>query len=92
MATERCTALIMKGLYYDLDEMWISEHPFLFMTYVTAYFPFLSRQLMVKFFGPARINALKSGLNIYDAKVSCPPPSSSSLPLTPRQVALGLNK
>jgi dehydrogenase/reductase SDR family protein 7 len=69
MPTERCTELIMKGLYYDLDEMWVSEQPFLAMTYIIEYMPYLSRKLMVKYFGPARINALKNGLNIYDAKV-----------------------
>jgi dehydrogenase/reductase SDR family protein 7 len=70
MPTERCTELIMKGLYYDMDEMWISEQPFLVMTYLTAYMPALARTLMVKYFGPARVHALKAGLNLYDPKVS----------------------
>ncbi len=68
MATDRCTSLIMKGLYYKLEEMWISEQPFLAMTYLVDYAPFLSRMMMKKF-GQIRVAALKSGKNIYDPKV-----------------------
>lgn len=69
MTAARCTELIMKGLYYDLDEMWISEQPFLLMTYIADYMPFVARTLLVKYFGPVRVKAVKSGQNVYDPKV-----------------------
>ncbi len=69
MPTDRCTGLIVKGLYHDLDEMWISDQPFLALTYLTEYFPWVSRQILVKVAGPARIRAIKSGENIYDMKI-----------------------
>ena len=70
MPTERCTSLIMKGLYYNIDEMWISEQPFLLVTYMVQYMPFVSRQLFSKLLGPARVNALKTGQDVYDVKVA----------------------
>lgn len=68
MPTERCTSLILKGLYYKLEEMWISEQPFLAMTYMVDYAPALSRAVMKKF-GQIRVSALKSGKSLYDPKV-----------------------
>ena len=69
MPTERCTHLIAKGLYHDIDEMWISDQPFLFFTYLTNYAALISRKIFTKIAGPARINAIKNGKNIYDVKV-----------------------
>ena len=69
MDTSRCTGLIMKGLYHDIDEMWISEQPFLLFTYLTQYTPTISRWISTKIAGPARIKALKAGENIYETKV-----------------------
>jgi dehydrogenase/reductase SDR family protein 7 len=68
MPTKRCTDLILKGMYYKLAEMWISEQPFLFVTYLNVYSPWLSRQLFTKVIGPSRISTLKDGGNIYDVK------------------------
>jgi len=34
MSTERCTQLIAKSMYYKFDEVWISEQPFLFVSYL----------------------------------------------------------
>jgi len=70
MSTERCTSLILKGVYYNFEEMWISQQPFLAMTYVSGYAPALARVLMKKYFGPARVNAMKSGKSLYDPQVS----------------------
>ena len=70
MPTERCTHLVAKGLYHDIDEMWISDQPFLLFTYLTQYMPWIARKIFVKVAGPARINAIKHGKNIYDVKVS----------------------
>jgi hypothetical protein len=70
MDTDRCTGLVAKGLYYNMDEMWISDQPFLFLTYLTQYAPALSRFVATKIAGPARIKALKEGQNIYDVKVA----------------------
>jgi hypothetical protein len=49
--------------------MWISDQPFLLMTYVQTYMPWVARQLMTFLVGPARVKALKEGENIYDVKV-----------------------
>jgi short-subunit dehydrogenase len=68
MATSRCTALILKGLYYNMEEMWISDQPILFMTYMSEYTPAVFRFLMKKI-GPMRVNAVKKGKNFYDPKV-----------------------
>lgn len=67
MSTLRCIELVMRGLYYKVDEMWISDQPFLFFTYLNVYFPWVSRQLF-KVVGPLRVKILKEGGNIYDVK------------------------
>ncbi len=43
MPTERCAYLIAKGMALGVDEMWISEQPYLAMTYVSQYAPWLAR-------------------------------------------------
>jgi hypothetical protein len=68
MATERCTNLIAKGMYHKVDEMWISDQPFLLFTYMNVYAPWLTRQ-MFKIVGPMRVKVLREGGNIYDVKV-----------------------
>jgi dehydrogenase/reductase SDR family protein 7 len=68
MPTARCTALILKGLHHNLEEMWISEHPFLLFTYLAQYFPGVARWYGTKIAGPARVRAITSGENIYDLK------------------------
>ena len=70
MPTERCTALIMKGLHHDIDEMWISDQPFLIFTYMTQYMPWISRTLFAKVLGPARVKALKTGADVFNVKVA----------------------
>lgn len=69
METHRCAELILRGLYYKIPEMWISEQPFLALTYLGVYMPWINRQLMVRIIGPARVQMLKSGGNILDFKV-----------------------
>jgi len=69
MATARCSELAVKGMFHRQDEMWISTQPFLLMTYVTQVCPALGRWLG-RVAGPARIKALQTGGNIFDAKVS----------------------
>lgn len=68
MATERCTQLIMKGLYHNHEEMWISDQPFLGMTYMAYFFPYLAKYYVDNVLGPGRINALRSGQSIYGEK------------------------
>ena len=65
MPTERCTELILRGLHHDLDEMWISEAPFLAMAYVSVYFPSIARYYVDNVLGPTRVHALKTGQAIY---------------------------
>lgn len=68
MPTSRCTHLMAKGMKWRLDEIWISNQPFLAITYLNTYFPFVSRQLFKYFIGPGRVKALASGADIYDMK------------------------
>ncbi len=69
MPTSRCTFLMLKGIYNKFSEIWISDQPFLVLTYVYHYMPWVGRQLMTKIFGPARVRSLIEGLDIYDVKV-----------------------
>lgn len=68
MATDRCTSLILKGLFHDQNELWISEHPFLLFTYLAQYAPGLARWYGSEVAGPARVRAITNGENIYDLK------------------------
>ena len=43
MTTERCAKLMAVGMANNLDETWISEHPFILMVYLNQYFPNLTR-------------------------------------------------
>ena len=79
MSADRAAALMLKGIYYNLPEMWISEQPFLLMTYLNTYMPWVARILFVKVIGPARIKSLREGTNVYDVKVS------------PRHVVVGVD-
>lgn len=61
MPTERCTELMLKGLYHDLDEMWISIQPALAGTYFATYFPAIFRHIKTYWFGPFVMKALEKG-------------------------------
>ncbi|KAK2572431.1 Dehydrogenase/reductase SDR family member 7 [Acropora cervicornis] len=49
MTTERCAKLMVVGMANNLDETWISEHPFLLMVYLNQYFPNLTRWISKKY-------------------------------------------
>ena len=68
METERCTSLIMKALYWGLDEIWVSNQPVLLVTYMNVYMPLFSRQVFKRLIGPSRMNMLKNGGSMYDLK------------------------
>ena len=68
MPTNRCTHLILKGLFNGFDEMWISDQPYLLLTYVATYMPWWMRLIGTKIAGPGRIKALKEGTNLFDTK------------------------
>ncbi len=70
MDTHRCTALTLKAMYYNFYEVWISTQPFLLVTYITQYCPMLSRALFAKYFGPLRVNALRTGKDLYDVNIA----------------------
>jgi hypothetical protein len=65
MPTALCTKLILRGLYHNQEEVWISEQPFLGLTYAAVYFPSLAKWYMDKKYGPQRVNALKKGESLY---------------------------
>eukprot|EP01012_Entosiphon_sulcatum_P014639 TRINITY_DN1964_c0_g1_i1.p1 TRINITY_DN1964_c0_g1~~TRINITY_DN1964_c0_g1_i1.p1 ORF type:complete len:320 (-),score=45.76 TRINITY_DN1964_c0_g1_i1:101-1060(-) len=60
MATARCVELIMTAIANELDEIWISQHPILFFTYVAQYCPSIFCWLG-KHLGHRRATAFKSG-------------------------------
>jgi hypothetical protein len=70
MPTDRCTSLIIKGLYHNIEEMWISRNPVLLIAHLYQYLPGFSRKLFKHIVGPARIYALKNGRSIFDTTVS----------------------
>jgi dehydrogenase/reductase SDR family protein 7 len=72
LPTERCTSLMVRAMYNRdyIQEIWISKHPLLLFAYLNVYFPWISRQILTKAFGPGRRRALVSGDSVYDLKVS----------------------
>ena len=68
MPTARCTYLMAKAMYYRLYEVWISDQPFLLMTYIAQYLPTVNTMLFTKVLGPARVRILQTGGNVYDIK------------------------
>jgi len=61
MATKRCTALMTRGIYYEMSELWIAQNPILLFTYLQQYFPALMRTVFSRIAGPGRIRALREG-------------------------------
>lgn len=70
MDTSRCTSLILKGLYYNFDDLWITKQPFLFLTGVAQHFPSINRWLLTKVVGPSQVKALRSGGDAFSMKVT----------------------
>ena len=68
MTTPRFVAVMLRGLYYNVDELWISTQPFLLLTYLSQYAPWVSRQ-MGKLVGPPRVEAIREDGNPFDLKV-----------------------
>ena len=69
MSTLRFVKLALKGVYHRFDEMWISDQPYLLLTYIAVYAPWVNRRIL-DFVGPKRVKLLKEGGNIYDVQVS----------------------
>ena len=70
METARCTSLMVRAMSYKsyISEIWISQQPFLLLTYLSKYAPAMSRTLFSELVGPSRMRMLKTGENIYDVK------------------------
>ncbi|XP_044773704.1 dehydrogenase/reductase SDR family member 7 isoform X2 [Neomonachus schauinslandi] len=66
MATSRCVRLMLISMANDLKEVWISDHPFLLITYFWQYMPTWALWLTNKL-GKRRIENFKNGL---DADIS----------------------
>ena len=66
MTTERCTYLVAKAMALKFDEVWISIQPFLLLTYINVYMPFLGRMLFKRVIGPSRVRAMLTGGDVYD--------------------------
>lgn len=69
METSRCTSLILKGIYYNFDDLWIAKQPFLIVTSIAQYFPVLNRWLIKNVVGPSQVKAYRSGGNPFSLKV-----------------------
>ena len=68
MPTARCTHLMARAMKWRLDEIWISNQPYLVICYLHTYMPFISRQLFKHFIGPGRVKTLAAGGDIYSLK------------------------
>jgi dehydrogenase/reductase SDR family protein 7 len=70
MDTTRCTSLMVRAMFYKsyIQEIWISQQPFLFLSYLSKFAPFTSRAIFSEIVGPSRIRMLRNGENIYDVK------------------------
>lgn len=68
MPTSRCTHLMARAMKWRLDEIWISNQPFLTVAFLNSYFPFTSRQLFKNIIGPGRVKTLANGGDIYNLK------------------------
>ncbi|XP_006864652.1 PREDICTED: dehydrogenase/reductase SDR family member 7 [Chrysochloris asiatica] len=62
MATSRCVRLILITMANDLKEVWISDQPFLLMTYLGQYMPTFMLWLSSKL-GKRRIENFKNGVD-----------------------------
>lgn len=69
MTVERCTELMLIGMYHRVEEMWISVHPVLLFTFLSTYAPYLSRQLAKYIIAPSRIKAFLTGGDVYSTSV-----------------------
>lgn len=70
MSTARCTELMVRGMYHNTQEMWIAKQPFMLLTYMAVYMPWVGRQIMTNIVGPSRCKMVMEGGNMYDVKVS----------------------
>jgi len=68
MATPRFSELALRGIYFKFSEMWIADQPFLLVTYIASYFPWVYRQLNVYVVGAMRVNAMTGGTDLYNVK------------------------
>lgn len=68
MPTARCTYLIAKAMSYKWAQVWISDQPYLALTYIAQYMPYLNNLLFTKIIGPGRVKVVQSGGHGYDFK------------------------
>ncbi len=60
MPTDRCTSLMLKGIYHNFDEMWIAEHPALLVAFINEHFPKIGRLIASKFIVKKRMELFYS--------------------------------
>lgn len=65
MPTERCAELMAVATANGVDEVWISDQPYLGFTYLATNLPVVWRKLM-RLLGAARVRAFLSGVHVYD--------------------------
>ena len=68
MTTPRFSELALRGIYHQLPEMWIADQPFLLITYIASYMPWVYRQLNVHLIGAMRVKAITDGSDLYNVR------------------------
>ena len=68
MKTARFSELALRSIYHKFGEVWIAEQPFLLVTYIGVYLPWVYRQLNVHLVGAMRTRSIREGGDMYNVK------------------------
>jgi NAD(P)-dependent dehydrogenase (short-subunit alcohol dehydrogenase family) len=68
MLTPRFSELALRGIYFKFSEMWIADQPFLLVTYIGSYLPWVYRQLNVYVVGAMRVKSMTQGTDLYNVQ------------------------
>lgn len=66
MTTQRCSDLILTGLYHKLSYLWIADFTYVSAAYLAQYTPGFGRFIVKTFAGPMRIYAATTGGQVFD--------------------------
>ncbi|RWS29581.1 dehydrogenase/reductase SDR family member 7-like protein [Leptotrombidium deliense] len=61
MTAQRCGYLMSIAIANKLDEVWVTEHPYLLMLYAMQYFPSITRFILCRFLTKERISKMRDG-------------------------------
>lgn len=66
MDTVRFSQLAVRGIYNKFSEVWIADQPFLLITYIGSYMPWIYRQLNTYIIGAMRVRSMTEGMDLYN--------------------------